>query len=63
MRAAYIDAVGPPENIQCSELPNPAVGPSDVLVKTTSVCVDPVDTLIRSGQLPEKLDNNSIDRG
>ena len=55
MRAAYIDAVGPPENIQFGELPTPAVGPSDVLVKTTAVCVDPVDTLIRSGQLPETL--------
>src|SRR5262249_38516744 len=55
MKAAYIDEVGPPENIQFGELPTPAVGPSDVLVKTTAVCVDPVDTLIRSGQLPEKL--------
>src|SRR5262249_51611750 len=28
---------------------------SDVLVQTTAVCVDPVDTLIRSGQLPEDV--------
>jgi len=55
MKAAYIDHVGPPENIRFAELPMPAVGPSDVLVKTTAVCVDPVDTLIRSGRLPEKL--------
>jgi NADPH:quinone reductase-like Zn-dependent oxidoreductase len=55
MKAAYIDDVGPPENIHFGELPTPAVGPSDVLVKTTAVCVDPVDTLIRSGQLPEDL--------
>jgi NADPH2:quinone reductase len=55
MKAAYIDRVGPPENIRFGELPVPAVGPSDVLVRTTAVCVDPVDTLIRSGQLPEKL--------
>jgi NADPH:quinone reductase-like Zn-dependent oxidoreductase len=55
MRAAYIDAVGPPENIRFGELPTPAVGPSDVLVKTTAVCVDPVDSLIRSGQLPERM--------
>jgi NADPH:quinone reductase len=55
MRAAYIEKVGPPENIRFGELPTPAVGPSDVLVKTTAVCVDPVDTLIRSGQLPEEL--------
>ena len=55
MRAAYIDRVGPAENIQFGELATPAVGPSDVLVKTSAVCVDPVDTLIRSGQLPENL--------
>jgi NADPH2:quinone reductase len=55
MKAAYIDRVGPPENIQFGELPTPAVGPSDVLVKTTAVCVDPVDALIRSGQLTENL--------
>lgn len=55
MKAAYIDRVGPPENIQFGELPDPAVGPSDVLVKTTAVCVDPVDALIRSGQLSENL--------
>jgi NADPH2:quinone reductase len=55
MKAAYLDEVGPPENIQLGQLPTPVVGPSDVLVKTTAVCVDPVDTLIRSGQLPETL--------
>jgi NADPH2:quinone reductase len=55
MRAAYINRVGPPENIQFGELPAPVVGPSDVLVRTTAVCVDPVDALIRSGQLPEDL--------
>src|SRR5262249_14755510 len=55
MKAAYIDRVGPPENIRFGELPAPAVGPCDVLVKTTAVCVDPVDALIRGGQLPEAL--------
>jgi NADPH2:quinone reductase len=55
MKAAYIDRIGPPENILFGELPAPAAGPSDVLVETTAVCVDPVDTLIRGGQLPEDL--------
>ena len=55
MKAAYLSRVGPPENIQFGELATPDVGPSDVLVKTTAVCVDPVDTLIRSGQLPETM--------
>jgi NADPH2:quinone reductase len=55
MKAAYIERVGPPENIRFGDLPVPSVGPAEVLVKTTAVCVDPVDTLIRSGQLPEDL--------
>src|SRR5262245_37010450 len=55
MKAAYIDRVGPAENIHFGELPTPALGPSAVLVKTTAVCVDPVDALIRSGQLKEDL--------
>jgi NADPH:quinone reductase len=54
MKAAYIDRLRPPENIQFGELAT-AVGPSEVLVKTSAVCVDPVDTLIRSGQLLENL--------
>jgi NADPH:quinone reductase len=55
MKAAYIDRVGPPECIHFGELPTPAVGPPDVLVKTTAVCVNPVDAMIRRGQLSENL--------
>jgi NADPH2:quinone reductase len=55
MKAAYVERLGPPENIRFGELPAPDVGPSDVLIRTTAVCVDPVDTLIRSGRLPEDL--------
>jgi NADPH2:quinone reductase len=55
MKAAYIDRVGPPENIRFGDLPAPAVGPSHVLVRTTAVCVNPVDALIRGGRLPEDI--------
>jgi NADPH2:quinone reductase len=55
MKAAYVDHVGPVENIRFGDLPAPDVGPFDVLVRTTAVCVDPEDTLIRSGRLPEDL--------
>jgi NADPH:quinone reductase len=55
MKAAYIDRVGPAEDIRFGELPAPDIGPSDVRVRMTAVCVDPVDTLIRSGALPEDL--------
>jgi NADPH:quinone reductase len=55
MKAAYIDHVGPPEGIRFGELPMPAVGPADVLVKVSAVCVDPIDTYIRAGTLPMDL--------
>ena len=55
MKAAYIRQTGPAAVIEYGELPLPEIGSNEVLVKTTAVCVDPVDTLIRSGQLPETL--------
>jgi NADPH2:quinone reductase len=55
MRAAYIEEIGPPENIRFGELPLPHLGPADVLVKVSAVCVDPIDTYIRSGKFPLTL--------
>ncbi len=55
MKAAYIERVGPPEEIRFGELPEPSVGPTDVLVEMAAVAVDPVDTYIRGGRLPMKL--------
>lgn len=51
MKAAYIEQVGPPENIQYGELPMPAIGRRDVLVKVEAVAVNAVDTYIRSGNV------------
>jgi NADPH2:quinone reductase len=49
MQAAYIDQLGPPENIRYGELPLPVVRERDVLVKVAAVTVNPIDTYIRSG--------------
>lgn len=49
MWAAWIDEPGPPEAIRYGELPVPAIGPGDVLVRVEAVAVDPVDTFVRSG--------------
>ena len=49
MKAAYIDRVGPPENIQFGERPDPAVGPSDVLVTADHVRLAP-DLRVTSGR-------------
>jgi hypothetical protein len=42
MRAAYVDELGPAENIRYGVLPVPAPGPTDVLV-AVEVVVDPVE--------------------
>lgn len=49
MRAAWIDHLGPAEDIRSGDLPVPGPGPTDVLVHVNAVAVDPVDTLVRSG--------------
>lgn len=49
MRAAYIERLGPPEEIRFGELPDPRPGPTDVLVDVLATTVNPVDTFVRSG--------------
>ncbi|MFJ7270589.1 NADPH:quinone reductase [Streptomyces sp. NPDC099050] len=49
MRAAFIEELGPAENIRYGEIAPPAPGPTDVLVEVEAVSVNPVDTFVRSG--------------
>jgi NADPH:quinone reductase-like Zn-dependent oxidoreductase len=49
MLAAYVNELGPVENIRYGELPVPAVGPTDVLVRVEAVAANPVDAFIRAG--------------
>ncbi|WP_371498444.1 NADPH:quinone reductase [Kitasatospora sp. NBC_00374] len=49
MRAAFIEQLGPPQNIHYGEVPAPVAGPTDVLVDVLAVSVNPVDTFVRSG--------------
>lgn len=49
MKAAYIEQVGPADNIIYGELPTPEPAGAEVLVKTGAVAVNPVDTYIRNG--------------
>jgi NADPH:quinone reductase-like Zn-dependent oxidoreductase len=49
MQAAYIEELGPPEAIRYGTLADPLPGPTDVLVRTLAVSVNPVDTFVRSG--------------
>lgn len=49
MTAAYITTTCPPAGIRVGELPVPVPGPTDVLVRTTALGVNAVDTFVRSG--------------
>lgn len=49
MRAAFVEELGPPDNIRCGELPDPSPGPAEVLVDVLATTVNPVDTFVRSG--------------
>ena len=48
-RAAYITELGAPEVIRYGVVPIPAIGPTDVLVRSEALAVNPVDCLIRAG--------------
>jgi NADPH2:quinone reductase len=56
MKAAYIERTGPPEVIQYGDLPDPKLGEQQVLVRVKAVAVNPIDTYIRSGMIPAKLE-------
>lgn len=55
MKAAFVRERGPADDIHYGDLPTPEPGPGDVLVRVTSVAVNPVDTLVRSGAYPTQL--------
>ncbi len=52
MPAAYVERLGPADQIRVGELPVPRPGPTDVLVAVETVAVNPVDTYVRSGRYP-----------
>lgn len=51
MRAAFYTEYGGPEVVQVGELPDPKVGPSEVLVRVRSTSVNPVDWKLATGGL------------
>ncbi|WP_406635233.1 NADP-dependent oxidoreductase [Amycolatopsis sp. WGS_07] len=52
MRAAAIDEFGPVERLIVRELPTPAAGPGEVLVRVEAAGVQPTDVAIRDGWTP-----------
>src|SRR5690349_6638047 len=52
MRAAMVTALGGPEVLDLVDLPDPAPGPGEVLVRVRAACVNPADIAARVGQIP-----------
>lgn len=55
MKAAFISRTGEPDVIQYGDLPEPQAGPHDVLVRVEAAALNPIDTYIRSGAIPQPL--------
>ncbi len=49
MKAAFLRSTGSPDVLEYGELPDPQIGPGQVLVKMGAVSVNPIDTYIRNG--------------
>ncbi|MBX3450540.1 MAG: NADPH:quinone reductase [Planctomycetaceae bacterium] len=56
MKAAYIRETGDPTVITYGDLPDPNIGPNDVLLRVAAVAVNPIDTYIRSGAVSMAAD-------
>lgn len=56
MKAAYITRTGPPDVIEFGDLPDPKPGRKECLIKVAAVDVNPIDTYVRSGIIPAKLE-------
>ncbi len=56
MKAIYITRTGPPELMTYGDLPEPRPTPAECLIKVAAVDVNPVDTYVRAGMVPAKLD-------
>lgn len=50
MKAAYVNHLGEVDEIRYGDLPEPVPGPTDYLVEVSTVSLNPVDTLVRSGR-------------
>lgn len=48
MKAAWIERYGPPEVVTVREVPTPAIGPRDVLIRQVASMVSPADCAFRS---------------
>jgi NADPH:quinone reductase-like Zn-dependent oxidoreductase len=51
MKAAVIDAFGPLTNLEVRDIPQPSIGPDEILVEVHAAGVNPIDWKIREGMM------------
>src|SRR6476646_4560050 len=49
MKAAFIETTGSPDVIRCGDLPTPAPGEGEALVRVKAAALNPIDLYIRAG--------------
>jgi hypothetical protein len=54
MKASVIHEYGGPEVLRYEDYPDPLLQPDEVLVRVAAAGVNPIDTLLRSGQVKER---------
>jgi NADPH2:quinone reductase len=55
MKAAFIDAPGPPEAIRYGEIPTPQPGDGEVRVRVAAAALNPIDAYVRAGTVAMPL--------
>jgi NADPH:quinone reductase-like Zn-dependent oxidoreductase len=55
MKAAVVDRYGPPEVVQIREVPKPAPGPGEILVRITATTVNSGDARMRAARVPRGM--------
>jgi NADPH2:quinone reductase len=55
MKAAFLEATGPPPVLQFGDVPTPAPQAGEILVKVAAAALNPIDTYVRSGMVAMAL--------
>ncbi|MCQ4118536.1 quinone oxidoreductase family protein [Rhodococcus tibetensis] len=55
MRAIQVSRLGGPEVLESIDVPEPLIGPTDLLVRTDAIGINYIDTYFRSGLYPRPL--------